>query len=163
MSCTEEISLARKADPPSRADRLVFAWNGVTPRPEGGRDEVSETWHLAASRDVLRGFYLRETHSKAQPGRTFPCNGAPSFATQRLFLVTGTRSASGVTLTEVAALRAPGACDKGAIPLDRYAGKREGDALTLRYGEGAGAGSQTLVLVRGTPSLAPALPWPEVK
>ncbi|MDY0002735.1 MAG: hypothetical protein RBU30_15670 [Polyangia bacterium] len=163
MSCPQEILLRHKGPPPGPEHRQVLAWHGVTPRAEGGRDEVSETWHLAGAGDQLRGFYLRETQARALPGRTFQCNQSASFTTQRLFLVTGSRAGEGVTLMEVGALRAPHACDKGAISLDRYVGKREGDSLSLRYGEGAGAGTQTLVLVKGAPSLAPALPWPELK
>lgn len=139
----------------------VYTWRGVSPRPDGGRESIRETWFLVEQRGRISGFYWRVTQASARPGARFECNHAPRFRRVRMYLLSGQRAGTpgrgvprGITLRETLALGSGSPCDKRPPRLDHYQGRLRGPRLRLSWG----SGSQTLT--RARPDALPLAPAP---
>ncbi|MFH2006726.1 MAG: hypothetical protein ABI333_09090 [bacterium] len=115
----------------------VYRWESTTPRPDGGKQHVQESWHLVERMGRLNGFYTRLTTATARSGKSFSCNAKPGYGLARLYLIGGTIKAGSVTLQELAALHRPSPCDDGKVKLDSYRGTLGPDHITLSWGQGS--------------------------
>ncbi len=160
LSCPEAQLLKRTGPLPTPGLHSgVYRWSGVTPRADGGKEQVTETWHLLTQGGTrVFGFYRRITRASARTGTTFRCNHKAAYERHRLYLVQGQGNARAgkVTLHEVAELRRPGPCDNAASSLDRYQGRFEKGGLDLSWG----AGSQRLERLPTRWLLAAPRSWP---